>query len=370
MGRSWTEDEDQLLRDNYGTLTPQEIADRIGRTRDLVVWRAGTLGLRKPRNPPWSDAENKFLRDNYPRMLIEDIGAHLGRSYTAVQHQADRSGISKIGNPGSAWTDDEEELLRDLYGTMPPDRLASLLGRTTPAVVHRAMKMGANKRPSPSRSVRLRVDTVLTMRRDAVRQDYFAQVDSPMKAYLLGWLASDGNVKTIGNTVRLRVNSKDEEILHLFRDEIAPLHKVGRYQAPRPSGEMSTMSRFEVASARMKQDLIRLGVTPNKSLTLQYPPIPPHLDNSFILGYFDGDGCLTRNGRQWKWTIHCASSPFLVAVQERIEDATGLRPRGPHPRPPSLAWTIGLNGSNVPPVDAWLHADIPGLARKRIQEAA
>src|SRR5690242_2215413 len=31
-------------------------------------------------------------------------------------------------------------------------------------------------------------------KRDLIRHDYFAQIDSPMKAYMLGILAADGNV--------------------------------------------------------------------------------------------------------------------------------------------------------------------------------
>ena len=375
MGRLWTDAEDQFLRDNYGELPPSEIAAHIGRTHDLVVWRAGTLGLRKPRNPAWTDAEDQFLRDSYPTTPIEEICAQLGRSYPAVQHRAERSGISKIGNPGAEWAEAEDELLNDLYGTLALDRLADMLGRSPQAVATRAMRCGANKRSRragiPIRGPRPREDTVITMRRDAIRHDYFAQVDSPVKAYVLGWLASDGNVRDDGNTILLRIAAADEAAIWLVRDELAPLHKITYYKAPHGK---KLMASFAVNSAQMKQDLIRLGVTPNKSLILPYPPVPAWLDNSFILGHFDGDGSLFRNGRSWRWTITCGSSIFLPAVQDHIEGAVGIRPRGPHLHNgrKSRALHITLNGSNIGPVDAWLHADLPGLARKSLpaREAA
>lgn len=365
MGRLWTPAEDQFLRNNYGRLSPQEIADHLARTRDLVVWRAGLLGVRKPRNPLWSPAETKFLRDNYPQMQIGEICAYLGRSNAAVRQQAARAGISKIGRPDSAWTVDEDDLLSDLYGTMSPDRIAGLLGRSRSAIVHRAMKIGVNKRWRGPKLPQSKVVTVSTMRRDAMHHNYFAQVDSPVKAYLLGWLASDGNVKADGNCIRLRIAAEDEAILQLARDEFAPLHGITYYRTPYGK---KLMASFVVTSGSMKQDLTQLGVTPNKSLTLQYPPIPPYLDSSFILGYFDGDGSLFReSGRYWRWNITSGSWPILVSIQDRIESATGIRPRGPHRNGGhSCACRINLNGSNVIPVDSWLHTGVPGLGRKSL----
>lgn len=296
-------------------------------------------------------------------MQIRELCAHLGRGYSAIQQQAMKTGVSKIGRPGSGWTADEDELLSDLYGTMSQGDISGILGRTESAVVHRAMKLGVNKRWHGTRP-RLKSDTVRTMRRDAARHDYFGQIDSPVKAYLLGWLASDGNVKTDNNAIRLRIAADDEDVLHLARAEFAPLHKITYYQ-----GGKRVMASLIVASGQMKQDLCRLGVTPNKTHTLQYPPVPSHLDGSFILGYFDGDGSLFRDGgRAWRWNLTSSSRPMLVSVQDRIERATGQRPRGPHVKANRTrpCYRLDLNGRYIPPVDAWLHAEVPGLSRKRL----
>lgn len=46
----------------------------------------------------------------------------------------------------------------------------------------------------------------------------------------------------------------------------------------------------------MVKDLVRLGVHQNKSLTLLFPTedqIPKELQIYWILGYFDGDGCIS-----------------------------------------------------------------------------
>ena len=47
-----------------------------------------------------------------------------------------------------------------------------------------------------------------------------------------------------------------------------------------------------ITSKKMHSDLIKLGCIPSKSLLLKYPNIEKEYWNSFIHGYFDGDGCI------------------------------------------------------------------------------
>lgn len=42
----------------------------------------------------------------------------------------------------------------------------------------------------------------------------------------------------------------------------------------------------------MYTDLLKLGLYPNKSLTVKFPDIPQKFINHFVRGYFDGDGCI------------------------------------------------------------------------------
>lgn len=62
---------------------------------------------------------------------------------------------------------------------------------------------------------------------------------------------------------------------------------------------------FEVFSNVMVRDIERLGVVRNKSLVLQFPTkelVPDEFMSSFILGYFDGDGCIW-NGKRKKMIV-------------------------------------------------------------------
>src|SRR6185437_3005752 len=59
-------------------------------------------------------------------------------------------------------------------------------------------------------------------KRDLVRHDYFHQIDSPMKAYILGFLAADGNLLARFHRLTVELSVKDCALLALLRDELAP----------------------------------------------------------------------------------------------------------------------------------------------------
>lgn len=51
---------------------------------------------------------------------------------------------------------------------------------------------------------------------------------------------------------------------------------------------------MRIGSKKVFHDLLKLGLTPRKSLTIKFPnDIPNKYFGHFIRGYFDGDGCVT-----------------------------------------------------------------------------
>lgn len=61
---------------------------------------------------------------------------------------------------------------------------------------------------------------------------------------------------------------------------------------------------IQFCSKQITQDLVRLGAIPNKSLVLQFPTfdiVPEEYISSFILGCFDGDGCIWNGKRKKMW---------------------------------------------------------------------
>jgi intein-encoded DNA endonuclease-like protein len=138
-----------------------------------------------------------------------------------------------------------------------------------------------------------RVDTNNTSAIYQYRENIFEQIDTEEKAYWLGFLFADGNVKSDTSYIlELTLAEIDEDHLQKFSEFIgtnpAPLKK--RYVS---LGEKTFVSyRLSICNKKIVCDLIKLGCVPNKSLVLKFPKIPEHLRNHFMRGYFDGDGTL------------------------------------------------------------------------------
>ncbi|MBQ5475411.1 MAG: hypothetical protein IIT65_12140 [Lachnospiraceae bacterium] len=82
---------------------------------------------------------------------------------------------------------------------------------------------------------------------------------------------------------------------------------------------------MDMNSKQMAEDLFQLGVTPNKSLTLdiKFDLIPKELIHHFIRGYFDGDGSINYYTRPpyWydEWELSFISTEkVLLKIQEYL----------------------------------------------------
>lgn len=76
--------------------------------------------------------------------------------------------------------------------------------------------------------------------------------------------------------------------------------------------------RIDVNCRELCEDLNQLGITPNKSLTLNVDMerIPKNLRHHFIRGYFDGDGSLNcyqrENATYLEWELSFISSEIFL----------------------------------------------------------
>jgi hypothetical protein len=267
------------------------------------------------------------------------------------------------GKAGRPFTPAEDAYIRENYESSRTQDVAAALGRHPESIRQRARRFGlVNACQVSRREIRA-----------AVRHDYFSQIDSPVKAYVLGLLASDGTIASAHNGVGIKAKLADADVVKFVRDELSPKSQIGEYVLPPLPGYTTERPyvMFSVGSAQMKTDLARLGIVPRKSLIVTCPELPPHLENSFILGCYDGDGCLKAEGRpaDWRWELYSASEIFLVAVREAIRRHTGFEllksvsGRRLH--------QLRLNGGrSVQILDAWVHANVDGLDRKRLVPGA
>lgn len=117
----------------------------------------------------------------------------------------------------------------------------------------------------------------------------FNKIDTEEKAYWLGFLYADGSVGSKEDKIELALAEKDLKHIEKFKNFMGISNKIC-YR------EKTKSYRISFRSQSCKEDLIKQGCVPKKSLILNFPTeeqVPKKLIRHFIRGYFDGDGWFT-----------------------------------------------------------------------------
>ncbi|NCD06244.1 MAG: hypothetical protein EOL97_09000 [Spirochaetia bacterium] len=141
---------------------------------------------------------------------------------------------------------------------------------------------------------------------------YFQIIDTHEKAYLLGFIAADGCIQSNGNSsygLSITLHSKDRIILEILKKELDSTCNIQHITTKMSNSDRKKDHvRLAIFNIDLYNDILQYGITPKKSLTMAniIPNIPKEFRKSFMLGYFDGDGCVLhsnqiriKNGKQY-----------------------------------------------------------------------
>lgn len=151
-------------------------------------------------------------------------------------------------------------------------------------------------------------------------ENFFKKQSSDM-AWLLGFLAADGNVSKTSNRIRIELSEVDEEILIKIKELLHLENPIYKRENKRGFKFVS----LEWSCKEHKEDLALYGIIPNKTYIL-LPPLA--LDKKYyidyIRGYFDGDGTINlnknKNGNSLRWGICGASKEMLAWILDVLEN--------------------------------------------------
>ena len=142
-------------------------------------------------------------------------------------------------------------------------------------------------------------------RKNKVNEDFFKTWSNEM-AWVLGMFLTDGCVSKNSHTVT--ISQKDTSIL----EKIAKAMDADFVLAKQTKTKRTPT--LLINSMIIKEDLINLGISPKKSLTVEMPPIPKEYMPSFIRGVIDGDGWVQDRG--YIVTITSASEKFSNTLKD------------------------------------------------------
>jgi len=160
-------------------------------------------------------------------------------------------------------------------------------------------------------------------------EGYFAKIDSHEKAQVLGFIAADGCItesKRGQKVLRVTIHKMDTDCLEHIKKSL-------RYDGPIFDHRVKYVT-LGITSATYFHDLINLGVTQRKSLTLLFPTpqqVPDEFLSSYICGYFEGDGSIhIRRGRKMSIDANlsfCATREWGEVFRKILVERLGVTTR-------------------------------------------
>ncbi|UZQ53899.1 endonuclease [Trichothermofontia sichuanensis B231] len=155
-----------------------------------------------------------------------------------------------------------------------------------------------------------------TKRRNRYQLDetYFDVIDSEIKAYLLSLMAADGCVTSTNYIV---YDSVESSLVTLLKDELKYQENIRIIYFPQG---YAPHYRLNFSSQTIARALTKYGVVAGRTESgVYYLPDDQYL-GSYLLGYFDGDGCAYVNqGRSGGLVYLVGSKPWVQALQDRLK---------------------------------------------------
>lgn len=191
--------------------------------------------------------------------------------------------------------------------------------------------------------------------RYTLNESYFDIIDSQVKAYLLGLIAADGCVT---KTNYFAFESIDKELTYLLSSE---LQYSGTIRIVKPQGYTSHY-RINFSSQRLASALCSYGIVTGRMFSgIYYFPELEYLA-SYVLGYFDGDGCAYVNeGRSGGLVCIVGSFEFTCELAKRL----GMGVVQEHISKKAYYWRI-CSRKNIEAFYNFVYREVNlGLQRKR-----
>lgn len=133
------------------------------------------------------------------------------------------------------------------------------------------------------------------MSKYTLNEKYFQEINTPAKAYILGFIYGDGCLTNRKHST-LAINVKDLDVLSFIKNEL-------EYTGPIKSYRSGKIYSLRITNLILSKDLQKWGVLPNKSKVLKFPDfLSDPLLLHFVCGLFDADGYvyIPKEDNKWK----------------------------------------------------------------------
>ena len=155
-----------------------------------------------------------------------------------------------------------------------------------------------------------------------IDDDYFEVIDTPNKAYALGIIFADGTISKNGNYISISLQERDKDILDVLNNEYGGNRRLTYINYNNKNNNWQNQYMLSVCSKKMKDDIMKHGACPNKSLVLEFPKgVPDNLIRHFIRGYFDGDGNISK--KEDRCTL-ISTEAFCIELSSIVKEVLNI----------------------------------------------
>lgn len=294
-----------------------------------IIKAAGVQGVGRVtgiRTDPETEAQVMALYEQ--GVTWREIMERTGRTEHTVQAIIKRCGGTLSRR--SEFTDEQRQQVADLYrGGMDAPEIGRIVGFSTSGIYGALNSLGIDRREQVA----------------CENPDYFDRIDTPDKAYWLGFIGADGCV-TGNRYLRLQVKLARKD-----RDHLLILHRALKANRPlwdseqMSKGRIRPYSTLAVYSPQLAQSLIGHGITPRKSATLRPWDGPADLMPHYWRGLFDGDGSITIN-RKGVYLSFVGSKAIACGFLGWAHAVCGTNSTARPGKPGSSYWVAQIGGSH------------------------
>ena len=209
----------------------------------------------------------------------------------------------------SIFTEEHHKFMIENYLTMSYKEIGEKLGFTERQIRGHLNNMGYRKNRK-------------------INDHYFDNIDTSLKAYLIGFIYADGyvcyNEKTRNYEFGMELQSGDRYVLEKINDELG-----GKNIIYHSNPHVSNILDLEVNTGRT--DILRVysknlvvgleknGIVTNKTKKDDYPIVNDDFFFDFLRGYIDGDGCFYKYKNGTYMHITCATLKPLMYIQSKLK---------------------------------------------------
>lgn len=153
-----------------------------------------------------------------------------------------------------------------------------------------------------------------------INENYFENIDTPEKAYWLGFIFGDGCLTPERNCLQITLKRGDRGHLEKFLKAIGSNHPIKDFVSKGGKAPGNPYSKVAICNKKMALDLIAHNVIHRKTYNLVWPKtLKLEYESHFIRGKFDSDGCIcVTNPKKFYFSITSFFS-FLGELKSKIE---------------------------------------------------